>query len=167
MTAQSDDSDHKSAADKMLEEAWINLQHARWQFHSEAAKGDMTTETRRELAVATLALWDTILSERDHTKIKNDIPESHIPDLREMVHTTTTVRQDTPGRGRGGGVKQVPAITQASFELLATVSREVMDLASELGKGLSVQSARPIYHAGKRDPEDYPEPVKDDIPKPQ
>jgi hypothetical protein len=159
--------DGKTAADKMLEEAWVNLQQARWQLHKEMTDGQITDGTRRELAVATLALWDCISSERDNNTVAEEIRESHIPELRNMTQATTSVAESGPGRGSQGNVREVPLVTQASFDLLEQVSREVMDIASELGKGLTVTESRPIYHAGKRDPEDYEDPVDDAIPKPQ
>lgn len=50
---------------------------------------------------------------------------------------------------------------------LVQITAKLDECASKLGFDVSTEEQRPIYDAGKRDPEDYDEPVKESIPKPQ
>jgi len=69
--------------------------------------------------------------------------------------------------GQSTTVKSVPAITELSDWYLVELTEDLDDLAKKLGFGAKATSGKGELYSIKRDPEDYDDPVSDDVPKPK
>jgi hypothetical protein len=95
----------------------------------------------------------------------DDLTLADIEDIQfeTRQHVTEEFDPDTQQR------KRVKTAEMAVFspQELVQITAKLDECASKLGFDVSTEEQRPIYDAGKRDPEDYDEPVKGSIPKPQ
>jgi hypothetical protein len=152
MASDYDDDSGRSAADELIRQARIELQVARNRmFEERVGSGGVSQQTRRQLAVATLKLWDTLHEERDHRDIKDQWASSEVGKLDAMLSETVEQAQETAGAGRNTATQTVPAIVAADIGWLDQVSREVKEIANELGKGPSVTDPTPENEASMSD----------------
>lgn len=141
------------------------VQAARNRYWREGYDGDVN-DCHRELAVAVLQYYDVLHEFRDESVLDpEDFPNISL--IRDRVGKKVQQRVSQPGLKRPEKVELVPAMEQVPVEEIVELTEDLDDLAQKLGFGASVSNARPIYHAGKLNTEDYDEPVKDSVQKPQ
>ncbi len=150
---------------RLIYRAREQLQLARVNVWEEGVHGEYSVETKLTLATSVLTLWDMLFEYRDESVLdEGDFPD--VSELRSRVGEQTTRRRESAGLGRGSVTETVPAVSEIPLGRLLTLSKELDDLCRKLGFSAEAQSKRPLY-AAKRDPEEYQEPVKDGIPRPQ
>lgn len=162
-----DDEPETRAAERVVYEAREHLQAVRNQYWRERVSGTASPETKRELAVAAIQLYDVLWEHHDEDVIQGEWEASGVDELREKLNEEIQVATETSGRSGGVQYETRPAILGVDGDRLVAVSKSLEKLAKGLGFSANVSASRPIYHAGKLDTEDYDEPVKDGIPKPQ
>jgi hypothetical protein len=161
----SDDSDDPQPK-RMVYEMRERVQRARNIYWEEGVDGHRSTQTKKRLAAVTIQYWDVLFEFREESVLEEgDFPD--ISRVRSRIGETTDVPAAAGGRSRGGGTKTVPAIAELSADELLELTERLDDLANKLGFGAATASGKGDIYAIKRDPEDYSEPVNDDIPKPQ
>lgn len=162
-----DDVSRQTAADRLINEAREHLQAVRNQFWRERVNGNVTQHTKRELAIAALQVYDVLFENRDEDVIRGEWEDSSIPQLESLLAKTVTKARPAPGDTANGDSVQVPAIMAVDADRLLAMTKDLDEIAKNLGHGATIEHQRPMYDAGKLDPEDYDEPVSEDIPKPQ
>lgn len=159
--------DGYSPSNRMIMEAREHLQAVRNQFWRERIRGQPSPEIRRELAVAGLQLFDVLWEHREEEVVKHDWQESNVGDFISLLNETVEMQQPTPGDSQNSRTESMPALMALSADRLLQMTKDLDQLAKELGFSAEISQSRPMYDAGKLNPEDYDEPVSDDIPRPQ
>jgi hypothetical protein len=151
--------------ERLIREMRYEVQQARNRYWEEGVNGGVSTQTHRDLAAKAVEYYDVLYEYREET-ILDDGDWPNINDLRSRVGKTTEVVSTAGGRGAGADTETVPAVTQVSIGRILQVTKQLDDLAKKLGFSAGVSSRRPLYDVGKRDPDEYDDPVKDGIDKP-
>lgn len=142
------------------------LQAVRDRFWEEAVEGELNPRTKRYIATVAMQFWDALHEYRDESVLsEGDFPD--ISPIRDRLGRQTRVPSKTPRRGGGQRLRTVPAINELDDWYLIEVTEQLDDLAKKLGFAAKAASGKGDMYAVKRDPEDYEEPVSDDIPKPE
>lgn len=159
-TDQRDDPQPK----ELIYDARRQMQVARNQYWSEAAAGAAVSEqTHLQLAQSLVMYWD-VLHEHRHSSAISNWPD--IADVRDRLGRQVRKQTTAAGRGRGMSTTTMPAVLDIPAERLIELSKDLDDVAKELKFAAPSPQADDIF-AVKRDPDDYEDPVNDDIPKPQ
>jgi hypothetical protein len=162
---------HQSAGDggstevkRWIERAHIDAMAAVKQYHErELAK----EKIQRDLKNAALNYYEALYPYRDEDVLDTPWEERGIQWLKRAKNETVLVPERLERANNATKVVSKPKLMEVEPERLVGAIEEMNDIAKELGLGLPVQAKKPVYHAGKRSPEDYNEPVKDNIQKPE
>jgi len=159
-----DDSEQDSQPKRLIYEMREHVQLARNRVWDAGIEGELSVRNKRMLAKAAIKYWDVLYEFREESVLsEGDFPD--IAPVRQRVGRTTEMSGESPRRGGGEQPETVPAIDELDDWYLIELTEALDDLAKKLGFGASATTSRPLYDAGKRD--NYPDPVDDDIPKPQ
>lgn len=151
---------------QLIYEMRRRVQRARNHYWRDGVNGQVSQDTHLELAEAVVEYWDVLYEFRDESILnEGDFPD--IKEVRSRLGKTTQVPQEAPGDTSNKELVEQPAVMDIPTRRLVEISKRLDDLAKQLGFGASVSEKRPIYHAGKLDPEDYDEPVKDTVARPK
>ena len=93
--------------------------------------------------------------------------ETGLSDVEYMLRETTTIEQPKAGHGTGVETMEVAKIQVIDGMQLVDIVHSLDDVRHELGITGHVERKRPLFKILTRDPEEYDEPVKEGIPKPQ
>jgi hypothetical protein len=151
---------------RLIYEKKAQLQQIRDRFWEEGVEGRFNPRTKRYIATVALQFWDVLYEYRDESVLsEGDFPD--ISPVRERIGRMT--EQTTRSNRRTGEltVTQVPAIDELDDWYLIELTEQLDDLAKKLGFAAKADSGKGDMYAVKRDPDDYKEPVSDDIPKPE
>ena len=163
--SSSDDSSQPQAT-RMILDMRRHVQQIRNQFWSEGVDGGFSPRTKRELAKVAIQYWDMLYEFRSESILdEGDFPD--ITPVRSRLGKQTEVVTKSKRLGQSTTVKSVPAITELSDWYLVELTEDLDDLAKKLGFGAKATSGKGELYSIKRDPEDYDDPVSDDVPKPK
>jgi hypothetical protein len=156
------DSDTKSK--QLIQDRQERLEGVLDIFSQRAAEVQLTPEMKREIAVHVVN-YHRVLSQYEGESVlsEGDIPD--ISPIRERLGRTTRVLSESNRRSGGATYEEVPAVDELDFWALEEIAVQLEAAAKKLGFWASAEATRPLYDAGKR--EQYPNPVDDDIPKPE
>jgi hypothetical protein len=151
---------------KLIYEKKARLQQIRDRFWEEGVEGQFNPQTKRYIATVALQFWDVLYEYRDESVLsEDDFP--NIEPIRSRIGEQTEVLAPSNRRGGGSRLRTVPAVNELDDWFLIELTEELDDLAKKLGFAATTESGAGDIYAVKRDPEDYDDPVNDDIPKPE
>lgn len=108
------------------------LQRTRNQYWREGVYGELSEATHLELAEKTIEFYDVLYEFRDESIIAdNEFPD--ISELRSCIGRTTTIPDEAPGDTNNLEGIQVPAALQIPADRIYDKSKELDDLAKQLG----------------------------------
>lgn len=165
MSSYSDDSDDPQPK-RLIYKKKEQLQAVRDRFWEEGVEGGFSPRTKRYIATVALQFWDVLHEHRDESVLSDDdFPD--VSPIRDRLGRQTKVPVESPRRGGGKTLEDVPAVNDLNDWYLIDVTEQLDDLAKKLGFAAKAASGKGDMYAVKRDPDDYEEPVSDDIPKPE
>lgn len=135
-------------------------------FSQRAAEVDLTPQMKREIAVHIVNFHRVLSNYEDETVLDDgDIPD--ISPIRDRLGRTTTVVSERAGRDRGTQRQEVPAVDELNFWYLEGVANDLEAAAKKLGFWAEAKSGSGELYAIKLDPDEYDDPVTDNVPKPE
>jgi len=164
MSSADDSSDPQPT--RMIYDMRRHVQQIRNRFWREGVDGGFSPSTKRELATAAIQYWDCLWEFREESILDDgDFPD--VSPIRDRIGQRTEVVTKSKRLGQSTTVKTVPAVTELSDWYLVELTEELDDLAKKLGFSAKAASGKGELYSIKRDPEDYDDPVSDDVPKPK
>lgn len=134
----------------------------------ETERPDVRPQTEEKLRNVTVMYYNALREFRNEDVISQEWEQENGPvQLERLISETATVHQQTPGHGATSEPTELPLIKTVDLSVLVETTRVLDDIANKLGFSAAVNTRRPMYDAGKRDLEDYDEPINSDIPKPE
>ena len=153
-------------AKRLIQDRQERLEQVLDFFTERAAEVSLSPRMKREIAVHIVNYHRVLSNYRDESVLSDgDIPD--ISPIRERLGRTAEVLGDSARRGGGVQYQEVPAIDELDFWYLEGVANQLEAAAKKLGFWANAESGTGDIYAIKRDPDEYKEPVKDGIPKPE
>ena len=161
----SDEQSHPQPA-RMIYDTRRHVQQVRNEFWREGINGGSAPGTKRELAAAAIQYWDMLYEFRSESILdEGDFPD--ISPVRDRIGEHVEVLAESKRRGKSKELKTVPAITELNDWYLLELTEDLDDCAKKLGFSAKATSGGGPLYSIKRDPEDYDDPVSEDVPKPE
>ena len=151
---------------RMIYDTRRYVQQIRNRFWREGVGGGFSPATKRELATAAIQYWDMLYEFRDASVLdEGDFPD--VSPIRERIGQQTEVVTKSKRLGQSTTIKLVPAITELDDWYLVELTERLDDLAKKLGFSAKEASGKGELYSIKRDPDDYDDPVSNDVEKPK
>lgn len=155
-----------TTAARIVFETRRELQRVRNQYWREGVYGEVSEQTHLELAEKTIEMYDVLFEYRGESVLsKEDFPD--MSELRSCIGRMTTIYSNAAGDTPNVEPQRVPAVLQIPVDRIYEKSKELDDLANQLGFSAEVKSGKGDLYAIKLNPEDYDDPVSDDVKKPE
>jgi len=113
---------------ELIYEMRRQMQAARNRYWQQQVTGSISEQVHQELATRLVQYHDVLHEFRDHA---NDWPD--ISAVRERLGREVEVQTEGTGLGRGWQLERRPAITQIPAEQLVEMSKQLDDIACDLG----------------------------------
>lgn len=143
----------------------MEAKEKRSELRQEAPNASMATKV--EAAKAIDRLRGLLEDYRNEGALEVSWEERGVDAIRDALTQTTMSTRELDRRGNPEEPVEVKVAAVMSYRELDRIGRELDDIAMELGFGPEPKSGSGDIYEVKRDPEDYDDPIKDDIPKPQ
>lgn len=148
MMSKADENSY-SAADRMIYEARERLQLVRDRYWRERVQGEPSPKVRRELAIAALQLFDVLWEYRGEQVVREDWEDSSIGELHELLNETVSMPKQAAGDTTNAETVDRPAIMAVPSDELIRMTKDLDELAKELGFGANTASQLPFEDWGE------------------
>lgn len=140
----------KSEYEDLVKEAKRQTLQARNQLRSEMiGSSHVSFESRKALAKAALAYRDTLWDYKDKRQnVAQGWDESDIDRLEELLHETSRVPVAAPGDTAANNYEERPALMTVDPWWLIGVTKQLDDIAANLGFLAHVDQQRPLGKVG-------------------
>lgn len=165
MTDQNKDSE--SASRRLIRDAWLEAHYARRQLREEQPASSL--ESKEEFAAALAGLRELLLpfKKEDVFEIPWSDRSVDVDIIEGLVDETVEVPRELNRRGGPTESKTVPLVHTVDEVVLTDIHEELNKMFFELPFTEDTDSGDGEMFNVKRNPEEYNEPVKDNIPKPK
>lgn len=116
----------------IITEKRMQVQQARDRMSNEGVNGEFSDQTHRLLAARAVQYFDVLHEYRSETAIK-DAEWPDINKIRSRLGKTRAVIETSGGRGVGVATRQVPAVTAVPIHEILNVTKQLDDIAKDLG----------------------------------
>lgn len=166
-----------SAPVQKVEQAMLRTGAARQEYIKHRQHGEPPEGVLKQFHISLINYWMELRPYRNNGNVDKQWEEAELWErpngetvtgldhLREWVSRMQPGQSKSAGRGTSKQADARPA--RLPEEALVDISLVLDDIAHELGFSAQTKGAGKELFAVKRDPEDYPEPVNDEIPAPQ
>jgi hypothetical protein len=162
-----DDDDHRSNVHGMVGDAKWEAFHARRALRRELPSPSPEAKSNVAAALSDYrdVLWD--YREEGALEIPWDDRPINVDEVDRYLNEKTVVQKRVNRRGNVSEKNTVPLIHKVPAQNLFAIGKELDAMAKELGFAEKPKSDTGDLYGVKRDPQEYPEPKKDGIQKPQ
>ena len=135
--------------------------------HEFRLNGVVSENTHAEFETEILNMYDALEHKKDHDAARETWDEFEMDMIPHYCGQTRVVKNDSAGHFGIQSTSEEVVLERAPREYLKRWYWAFVRITDALGLNTSVESEKGDMFQIKRDPEDYPKPVKDDIPKPE
>jgi hypothetical protein len=140
------------------------VHNVRSEHFGEGVYGEQSEMAQLQLARVCVEYW-SLLREYEGKSAVDELPD--IDPIKERLGEQTRMLVESPGLRRGGKFDWRPAILELDIEYILSVIEQLDDVANDLNFSANAADGKGDLYAIKRDPDDYDDPVSDDVPKPE
>lgn len=148
------DSSPRVGREQLVKVAQERLYTARERYYRDMLdRGHVSEQTRRELIQAAMEYRSELVQYADESIVEEDWDESGIEWLADLLHETTTVPKEAPGRTSNPERTTRPAVMAVDPSYILEVTHELDHIAKKLGLGLNVTQSEPRTEITEEDME--------------
>jgi len=159
------ESDGSKPFARLIFDAQERVEESRTLFYEEQARGSISDKTRSHLQSAVLRYYCVLRRYRDEDSLSEEWHQRDFSVLEDLIDQTEEVRVEKAGRGKSTVTKRRPLRLEPRRAVRLSLSLD--DVAHELGFTAQAEQTRPKAKAEVTDGNQYPDPVREDIPKPE
>jgi len=164
MASSRDGNNGSTKHEQMIIAQRQRVHEVRSRHFSEGVYGERSDAAHLQLAQVCVEYW-SLLREYEGRSAVDELPD--ITPLTERLGRQTKRLAETPGLKRGGSWEWKPAVLDVDVEHIIRIIEELDNVANELNFSATAASGKGDLYAIKRDPEDYDEPVNENVKKPE